>query len=1313
MKKLLCSKVYRDAQELTDKLGYKKFKLASVSAAVTILVCTAVSPTFASDIEIYVKPDASIGSGVVVMMLDTSGSMDSTNSNVGTSACDLPSNVQSSGFGTDVAPGGYSRQYCQVGGEKEYLYYKYVAGYQTYWANCYKRRGEVRCDDWRNSAPNISDPELITEGNKNETWFYKINGTVTKYYDRISKLKDALYTLAMTPIYNESTEEGKKGIKKDVKIGIGTFPYGADNKKGYIRIPADKWGDIGSAQRLAVLNLIKSSAFKGQGGTPTSAAYAEAAAYLLGTTTGGGNYSGISESAAVNRALVSGSNYVSPLDKSADAAECSGQGIYFLTDGQPQSPRDTNTTVLMKNALRLSDNYIISNGLNPSGAANEGVWLGSEYAKSDWAAIGSFAKSLRDVNVIKTALGVQEAKREVLTAVVGFGSVFDGKYGDMNSDAKNAYDWGRLKEDGGGSYGLGGFVAAKESEQIVKSLNDFISQVGGSIPSISTGSSTIPKDALNPDVVQGFSYFPQFEPKVADEDRQQIWFGNLKKYYVLNNSVYASENGGSSNVVTSKGVVRDLSDKWAKSGLAYTPKTPIYQKGGALSSLILGTTVTKGEKGNDIIVGRNLLTDYEFDSAKAADLKEGVNYNLLRIDHRYTTADKTKSDTKYARALMAVLGYNINSAENTNGLDLSNREATIRQIGSILHSQPVLLTQEGQLVAKNKDKDGKTVPVYIDSVSREDYVLFGTTQGMLHVVNADTGNEKFTFLPKEMLKKQTETLMLGGGNLAAGKNALYYGMDGEWVAHSVYVSKDDGTLTVRGTTRKIVGEEDKKENLSGKQWVYGGLRMGGRSYYALDLTDLDNPKIKFHIDPETGKVYSLKNPTGKEFKAITNMGQSWSKPKIDYVNWKGERKLVMFVGGGYDAGGSNGDGLFDANGIRTGYAGYENFSYKQEDTTYINKTIGSGVYMFDADTGDLLWHAGSDNTADLVNSDLKYSVSSEIKTVDRNNDGVVDHLYFGDLAGQAFRVDFKNDGASTFTSQINKILTLHKTDGKSPRFYFPPTFTAHKSAGLEEGGNIVVATFISGNKSSPLLATSDSPISTGQKTSTDLAYDAVYAVYDYDIFPDGSNFPISTKETSLISTRVLATSATAKNNELKLITATTSANSNTGAAVSRDTGWGGWYYRFDKGIPIKNGTVTTVGTRNAGVVKGLTPLVAIDGSLYTTMYDASETGTTSKCGAGVKGKSFTKRLCLPTGVCKEDADYTYDLGAGVISLNIGPTTSLGGRTIIVPNPEEVCNGAGCSPCVGTACEAGKNFLSVDGVMRFIPNRWYERYAKAE
>lgn len=1300
MKKLFEQEKSRDVQQQEDHLMIKKIKVSGLAAAVTSLICTAIPMSYASDIEIYTKPSSTAGSGVVVMMLDTSGSMDSNE--VGASACELTS---ADYYGTETAAQGYTKNFCILGGGNRTFYYRSNRE-QTQWWRCGSGNGiaesNVSINNCNNSisAPNLTgfirNQSLSTSG---FDYYFKTASVFTKTYDRISKLKDALYTLAIMPVYDESTDIGKKGIKKDVKIAIGTYPYGGDNKAGYMRIPAAEWGEVGSAQRTKVLNLIKRIDFKGIGGTPTSAAYAEAAAYLLGTTTGDGTYSGINFSKAVDSTLVAGSNYVSPLDKSPAAAECSGQGIYFLTDGQPQSPSATTTTNIMANALNLKS-YTLSTGFSNNGA-NDGNGF-----KSDWQAIGSFSKSLNDVNVIKNALGVAEAKRQVLTAVVGFGSVFDGSYSSMNQDAKNAYNWGLIEEEGG-IYGKGGFIAAKESEQVVESLNAFIGKVGGSIPSISTGSSTIPRDALNPEVVQGFSYFPQFEPKVADENKQQTWFGNLKKYYVLNNSVYSNQAGGSTNVINSKGVVRDLSDIWAKSGVSYAGNTAIYQKGGALSRLVLGTTTN--EK-NEKVTGRTLLTDYDYDSTKSGAEKEGRTYNLVQINHTYTKDEKTRTDIKYAKSLMAVLGYNIASTESTNGLDLTTRTADIRQLGSVLHSLPILLTQEGKLVAKDKDQGGRTVPVFIDSESREDYVLFGTAQGMVHVVDAESGNEKFTFLPKEILEKQAETLKQGGGNLVNGKNALYYGMDGEWTAHSVYVSKDDGTLTVKGVVRNIVGGTSADtENLQGKQWVYGGMRMGGRSYYALDLTDINNPKIKFHIDPSTGKVYSKANPSGKAFDAIKNMGQSWSKPKIDYVNWKGQRKLVMFVGGGYDAGGADGDGLFDANNVRTGYAGYEKFDYKQENSTSTKKTIGSGVYMFDADTGDLLWNAGSNSDANLISIDLKYSVASEIKTVDRNNDGIIDHLYFADLAGQAFRVDFKNDGGNTFTTQINKVLDLYNTNGKSPRFYLPPTFTAHKSAGMPEGGNIVVATFISGNKSSPLLATAESPTATGQINSTNLVSDAVYAIYDYDIFPDKAVFPVATKDLSLIEPRKLATGTTESNAQLKLITATTSANSNRGAIVSRSSGWGGWYYKFDKGIPV---STTTAPSRAAAIVKGLTPLIAIDGSLYVTMYDASEAGTTSKCGAGVKGKSFTKRLCLPTGVCKEDADYTYDLGAGIVSLNVGPSPT-GGNTIVVPNPDEVCTGSGCSPCIGTACETGKKFLSVDGTMRFIPNRWYERYAKVD
>lgn len=179
----------------------------------------------------------------------------------------------------------------------------------------------------------------------------------------------------------------------------------------------------------------------------------------------------------------------------------------------------------------------------------------------------------------------------------------------------------------------------------------------------------------------------------------------------------------------------------------------------------------------------------------------------------------------------------------------------------------------------------------INSSNRDDYVLFGSTQGLLQVVDADTGVEKFAFVPKEIIEGQSETFKQDGGNLAAGKDALYYGMDGEWAAHTDYVSKSDGSLTVGSANRGILGSENETEALTGKQWVYGGMRMGGRSYYALDLTDIDKPKVKFHIDP-LGTVYSLDKPNGTKYAALEKMGQSWSKPSIGYVNWKGQRKLV-------------------------------------------------------------------------------------------------------------------------------------------------------------------------------------------------------------------------------------------------------------------------------------------------------------------------------------------------------------------------------------------------------------------------------------
>lgn len=1280
----------------------QKIKVSVLAASITLLIAQSTN-TYASDIEIYTKPSSTASSATVILMLDTSGSMDIKQS---TGACDLDSYTYSA---TDIDdPRGFKVNKC-LSDIKYYYKKERWQGGKLYKCHNNAATGSNNYNDCNKS--NAGSPDLSAYYVVSDQWHNYYFRAGTEKLDRISRLKEALYTLATTPTYDPIT--APNGIKENVNIGIGTFPYYEEgnyfgqtyivenNKRGYIRLPAAKWD---AAQKQKVLEMINGASFRGIGGTPTSAAYAEAAAYLLGTTTGGGEYSGIDLTSSSDIVSGSGSTkkYKTPL--SAATATCSGQGIYFLTDGQPQSPKGTYTDVLMQKTLKLTSPYIFTTGIE-----NNGTYDNDSF-KSDWQAIGSFSKSLNDLELVRTASGISNLSRPVVTAVVGFGSGITG------NDKANVEKWG-LHENDGGLFGKGGYIPASESAEVVESLNKFITGVSGTIPSISTGSSTIPLDALNPEVIQPYSYFPQFEPKVADEAKQQLWFGNLKKFHVVNNGVFADEDGEKKVVVevNQKSRLQDVRDIWAK-GMPPAPEgLSIFAKYGALAKLPLGTSIATDSK----ITGRNLLTDYEFDSAESAGNQIKQNLGLVRITHQYTTDAKTKTDdANRIKGLMGLLGYNISDANQ----DLADETANMRQMGSLLHSLPVLLTQEGEAVAKlNADKK-----VVIDTKGRKDFVLFGTTQGLLHVVDAEDGVEKFSFLPKEMAEKQYELFKYGAGTWNHGKDGLYYGVDGEWTAHTVYVSKDDGTLTVDGVARNVVGgDEGEKENLKGKQWVYGGLRMGGRSYYSLDLTGLSGsnsfvPKIKFHIDPNTGTVKRQRVKTNgekelvvKHYPAVEKMGQSWSKPKLDYVNWNGQRKLVMFVGGGYDAGGVNGDGLRDVNGVRTGYDGYEKYDYKQDNE------IGAGVYMFDADNGDLLWYSSKTKATAVDTDDIKYSqpdkytqddnlqysVVSEIKTVDRNNDGIVDHLYFGDLAGQAFRVDLNRpaDHGYTFEPQVTRILNLNNSNGKSPRFYLQPVFTAHHSTSKTEGGNIVMATFISGNKSSPLLGTSESP----QKDATGLTMDAVYGIYQYDILPTGEYYPDNTSSESKNKDKTLSTDSVTADLK-KLMPLSTIVNDKTattmlGAKISPTNGWGGWYYQLNKNIDD--------GAEVAGVVKGITPLVAMEGNLYVTLYDSSEAGSTETCGAGVKGQSFTQRLCLPTGVCQEKANFKYNLGSGIVSLNVGPMSSnKGNKGIIIPDPTRAEN----IKCEGVDCPtAGNRFIPAGGALRFIPHRWYERYSTKE
>lgn len=1322
----------------------KKLKASVVAGTLTTLICLSTS-NYAADLEIYKIPENSTGTATLMLMLDTSGSMDWKMDGTSTSTSslkrisilkqglkDVLQGTQTTprvadkivmGLATFAGDKGYIRIPAKPLGENtgkknetiEKIYaYRYGTNNSSYkYGACAEWNNDLTCKSWEDEGTNDitknknysnSDRACPTSQNQTCKIYYK-NETVEvdkTHRDDLIAVINNLSANGGTPTPYAYAEAAAYLMGTSTKSNINTnvqmyFVDPNDNtyltcQEWNVQNLCTRWTGWTNNYNYSNGYILNGS---GREKSPNNNNYYNGNYYWGFKSNNSTAYSGFDSSVEVSK---DGNTYKRPdsieaqlgnTEAAANKRECSGQGIYFLTDGEPE-PGGTAPDADGKSGTAYE---LMTTSLGDKGGlfscANSQLGKRTPYknSRNAWSCIGNYAQTLIDTS--KNPLGLK-----IKTAVVGFGSGFSS---EGNNDVKDAKDWGTI---GGGKWYVG-----TNSQSVVDSINKFIDEIQKDIPSMSTGSSTIPIDALNPEIIQPYAYSPQFEPKADPAENRQLWFGNLKKYYVVNGGIYSRDSGENTYTVVKKSKLQDLADIWAKDNIEYPENTPIFKKGGVLSQLLLGLVNGLNSKNEPVKkAGRKLLTEYSFDGTADQDERVSRDFNLKQISYDYTTNEKTKTDdSDRIRSLMALLGINIADSVETDGADLStaNAEENLRQMGSIYHSLPVLLTQEGKAVA---EKNVTTNKVQISTTNRKDYIMFGTTQGLLSVVDADTGVEKFSFVPKEMIEKQPETFKANAGNLSGGKNALYYGIDGEWVAHTVYVTKDDGTLTVKGASRAILGKTPtEKENFDGKQWVYGGMRMGGRSYYSLDLTDIDNPQLKFHIDPSSGKVYSKDNPAGKSFSAIENMAQSWSKPKLDYVNWKGERKLVMFVGGGYDAGGENGDGLY-AHGIRTGYAGYERYNYVQD-----NKK-GSGVYMFDADNGDLLWYANSDDDgqADVEhksNSDLKYSIASDIKTIDRNNDGIVDHLYFGDLAGQGFRVDF-NGAKDSFDSQVNKILDLHikdnlSTAGTSPRFYMAPVFTAHHSAHKKEGAHVVIATFISGNKSSPLLGTVDSPTTTGKTDPLGLQYDGVYAVYDYDIHPDGKFFP----NTNLNARTLASIDDEVSTTKLKLISTVVRSDIEDtlvkGATANSTSGWGGWYYQFDKKFDGSDA--------DASIVKGLSPLIAMEGSLYVTMYDASNNGTSSSCGAGVKGHSFTQRLCLPTGVCPENANYKYNLGAGIVGLNVGSVNGSNIKSIVVPDPEDV----GATPCVGTDCKIGQKFIPAGGSIRFIPNRWFERYAKME
>ena len=951
-------------------------------------------------------------------------------------------------------------------------------------------------------------------------------------------------------------------------------------------------------------------------------------------------YGGIAYSAADTN---NGTNYyrgATPV--TSTTAQCDSNGIYFLTDGAPNSTKDDMAKTILNKSLNDDTRYTIIT--KPTGLISPTLQSGLFSGETGgWEWIGEYAKRLRNASQNPSGISIK-------TAVAGFGSSFAGldynsdtklyncDTATANNDAKNACKWGQQ----GAGYGEGGFFYAQSSEDIANSVLSFIQNLNNTLPATPSGTIIVPDDPYRADSQLAVAYYPILQAEVGKN--QAIWAGNLKKYnlnegtlYGKNNSALFLDVAGNLNPATE--------DLW--SAIAdINGKNNNVTSGGFYSNLLTPNTAVN-----------NVRTLYIEDNTSSNDTsprlrKLGVNASgKVTLDGSIISTSNTFVDTTtYSRTnvnlLLQFLGFTLTEAQKTQALAdlvLTAPASPVKVLGATIHSTPSMVSYSADL-----DTDGKV------SSTRDDYALFGSSDGSLHMVNADDytatsngGREQLAFIPKQMLISQPQALINGTGT-DVGKP--YFGVDAPWlVSANYFYDLDNSKVTVTPcAANTTIDPNNTRDCRNTYVRAYGGLRMGGEGMYGLDLTDKNNPKMLFRIDSAT---------TG-----FDRMGQIWSKPTkakiatgIDSTTKKvNAYKDVLVFGGGYDT-------CYEDENYQVGTTTSTLSNQKSQacNRTTAAESLGNAVYMVDAKTGALIWSAtkaantvsGATNT---TVSTLNNSIVGGITVLDRNNDGYMDQLYFADMGGQVFRADFTNAGfikpvssgtaaPETAFSNTRVVRLLQPAFSGADikynhRFYERPAVSFYRGdSSFNNSRLFAMVNVISGDRSSPL----------SKLRASDAYADRLYGIMDTDVtLADSilyaSDFTTRQESTATGAPKVqkvvdLTANTTATSDLLALPTVTTDYTLATKrSAITSVKAKRGWYYpltRFD-------------GFNQVKYTKGVGKSEVINSFLYTTVYNPDMTyGTVNPCVAKITGGSERQLYCLPYGICLKET--TNSAGAAI------------------------------------------------------------------
>jgi type IV pilus assembly protein PilY1 len=361
------------------------------------------------------------------------------------------------------------------------------------------------------------------------------------------------------------------------------------------------------------------------------------------------------------------------------------------------------------------------------------------------------------------------------------------------------------------------------------------------------------------------------------------------------------------------------------------------------------------------------------ETLKTRNIKTISSSGIVDIDSSSFVSSYSQTDLDW------LYGVDVDDDNNNN----SFTDARIDIMGDPLHSKPLAI---------NFGQDSENLDVRI---------IVGTNQGLVHMFkDSDSGSddysvgevsESWALIPSE-LWENVPTLRQ---NYPTGEHSVY-GMDLSPVA---YTETDaDGSVN--------------------KAWLYLGMRRGGASYYALDITSPDSPSY----------MWSIKSGSS----GYEKLGQTWSEPVVTFI--PGVDDPVLIFGGGMAS------------------ASYGS---------------GEAIYIANAENGGEPLKIFTD-----VNMS---SIATKVAVLDSNNDGVTDRIYATDIGGNVWRMDMPSADKSSWS--IFKFAAIGGTSPDNRMFFAEATVAQTQFNNIDKSTGGVVSyqtipydavTVGSGNRTNPL-----------------------------------------------------------------------------------------------------------------------------------------------------------------------------------------------------------------------------------------------------